>query len=196
MTHTDYRFSITKPLSASFFSVVLTALGMLGCSAEAMPNAETDDVSSVSEAVAQPHTIVIHYTDDRPATFLQVGITTKDQSNGAFLGGNTTVPGPMVGGNNGQEWMIWDEHGLVQWVAGTTGLPAYDQNASWITILDAPNAPHRFTTMRVSVLAMINGSCHQDYEDVDISQGVDLDFTGYGASFNGTCWRGDLLKHH
>jgi hypothetical protein len=73
--------------------------------------------------------------------------------------------------------------------------PAYDQNASWITIIDTTAAPHRFTTMRLSVLATINGACHSDWEDIDISQGADLQFSGWGATLTpGGCWQGDLLR--
>jgi hypothetical protein len=47
----------------------------------------------------------------------------------------------------------------------------------------------------VSVLATINGDCHFDYEDIDLSQSVQLAFNGEGASWDGSCWVGDLLHH-
>jgi len=194
MTHTNCRFSVAKPFSASLFSVAVTAAGMLGCSAPAAPGAEAGDVSSVTGPLALQHEVVIHYTDDRTATSFQVGITAVDQSNGAFDGGNAFVPGPITGGTDGQDFMLWSQTGLSQEISAATGQPAYTQNASWITIIDAPTAPHRFTTMRVSVLATINGACHYASQDIDMSQGADLIFNGYGASLIGGCWVGDLLR--
>jgi hypothetical protein len=186
MTHKNSDFSITRLFSLSVVAG-LAATCVMGCAAETTPN-ETDPVSSAAEALVPAHQAVIHYTDSRAATWLQVGITTVDQSNGAFDGGNANTGGQMTSGTSGQDTMTWNQNGLAQ--------NTYQTNASDIVITDNSTAPHRFTTMRISVLATINGACHQDYEDVDISQGVELDFNGWGATWNGSCWMGDLLKHH
>ena len=179
MTHTNGRFSLS---SLSVFSVGVAAVCVLGC-ADATPNSDT---SSKTGAITGQN-IIIRYLDDRMSTFFQVGITAVDQSNGGFYGGNATVPGPMVPGDSGADTMVWTENGLSQ--------TEYPGGTSFIGIFDESTAPHRFTTMRVSVLATINGACHSDYEDIDLSQQVQLAFNGEGASWNGTCWVGDLLHH-
>lgn len=183
MTHTNSRFSIA---SLSVFSVGIAAVCMLGCGADITPNAETDGVGSTTEAL-NGKVLIIRYVDDRPSTFFQVGITAVDQSNGGFYGGNATVPGPLTPGSTGADTMKWTENGLSQ--------ITYVQDTAFIGIFDQSTAPHRFTTMRVSVLATINGACHSDYENIDLSQGVNLYFNGEGASWNGSCWVGDLLHH-
>jgi hypothetical protein len=191
MTHTNYRLSITQPLAARLFAVAVAAAGMLGCTGEATSDPETQKVSSAS--VADPHEIMIHYLDDRVATSFHIDIATVDQSNGGFYAGNAWVPGPVTGGTNGANFMLWNQTGLSE--EPTTGGPAYDQDASWLAIIDTSTAPHRFSTMRVRVQVTINGECYSDYEDVDITQPVDLDFTGWGARLDG-CWVGDILTHH
>jgi len=187
MTHKNSCFSIARLVSSSALLVGLAGISTFGCAAETTAN-ETDPVASTAEALVPAHQALIHYNDSRAATWLQVGITTVDQSNGAFDGGNANTGGQLTSGTSGQDTMTWTQNGLTQ--------VSYATNSSSILITDSSTSPHRFTTMRISVLAIINGACHQDYEDVDISQGVELDFSGWGASWNGSCWVGDLLKHH
>lgn len=52
-----------------------------------------------------------------------------------------------------------------------------------------------FSNVRVTVNASIAGACHEDYEDIPQWSGdVALYFNGNGASWDGSCYRGDLLR--
>lgn len=183
MTHRNGRGFIA---SSGVLAAAMAALCALGCSGEVGQAGEGDKVDSTTEAL-NGQNIIIRYLDDRVATFFQVGISAVDQSNGGFYGGNATVPGPMTPGTTGADTMIWNENGLSQ--------VSFAQNSAFVGIFDQSNAPHRFTTMRVSVLATINGGCHYDYEDIDLSHQVQLAFNGEGGTLVGNCWRGDLLHH-
>jgi hypothetical protein len=179
MTCTTGRFSLS---SLSVFSLGVAAVCMLGC-ADATPNSDT---SSKSGAITGQN-IIIRYLDDRVSTFFDVGISAVDQSDDGLSTGTAAVPVPMVPGDSGADTMFWTEDGLSQ--------IEYPGGTSFIGIFDESSAPHQFTTMRVSVLATINGDCHFDYEDIDLSQSVQLAFNGEGASWDGSCWVGDLLHH-
>jgi hypothetical protein len=50
--------------------------------------------------------------------------------------------------------------------------------------------------MRLTLRAYINGFCHEDWEDIDVLGGqVHLHFDGHNATWDGSCYRGNLLHH-
>jgi hypothetical protein len=193
MIHKNSRFSRVKVVWSSVFSVAVVALCTSGCgAADATPDANaTDTVGSTSEALTGAHAYIA-YEDDRTATSFQVTFATTDQYTGKYSIGVANVPGPLTSGTTGVDYMTW-------YATPTTGTwlnqVGYTTNASYVQITDTTGSGYRFTTSRVTVRATINGACHLDYEDIDISSDVYLVFNGEGGTWNSTdgCWEGDLL---
>ena len=65
-------------------------------------------------------------------------------------------------------------------------------NYSSIKIADYSGGPT--VIMRVTLRAYIDGYCHEDYEDIDWSTPPLLYFNGNGATWDGSCYRGNLLR--
>ena len=84
---------------------------------------------------------------------------------------------------------------LQEWIYA----PGYfDSNYHYSTISILPafwSAPN-FWFVRMTVRAYIDGYCHEDYQDIRPRWSGDayLYFNGNGASWDGSCYRGDLLR--
>jgi hypothetical protein len=183
-------------------SLSLLSVGILmacaGCSADGASGSSAEDVGSATLAIIPPswNSATIHYADNRTASNVHVSIAAVDQKLGGFYAGTATTGGDLTGsGTKKASFMLWEGDAPSALTEVSYVDDPYGDPTSIIEIENFSSPPHLFTTMRITVQAQINGACHWDYEDVDISKGVDLTFNGNGASFNGTCWVGDLLKH-
>jgi len=166
------------------FTVMLAAVSAQGCAAE-----DTDEVGATTQALLNQG-IFLYYTDTRAATSFRVQMSALDDASGFFFAGDAYVPGGMVP-SGGWENLSWTQNGLTQ--AGQQ--PPF--NSSAINITDRSDTSYQFRNTRITVTATINGSCHTDSENIQFYAPNHLEFSGWGATWNGTCWVGNnLLSTH
>lgn len=164
-------------------SVGVAAMATLGCGADEMTSNE-DDVVRSTQALYN-RSITILYDDFRQASFFQVSILARDQSNNALWGGSVNV-GTMIRES--------DKFGTINWDIDHGGLVLNPAPYNWrVNIYDQNALPHQFTTVRVEVQATITGNCHFDYEVVDLSNSLFLHFDGQGGTWTNNCYRANFL---
>lgn len=183
-TQMAHRNSPLSHALLSAFVVLLAGVGAQGCAAE-----DVDEVSATTGALYD-QTIRLAYTDTRAAPSFNVRVEAADRVTGKFIGGSVNVPGGMVPPTQGLDFMHWTQDGLTQ-QSTSEGLIS-----SIIYIIDRSASGHQFTNTRVTVTATINGACHTDWENIAFGGNNHLEFTGWGGTWNGTCYVGNLLSTH
>lgn len=167
----------------SAFALILGAVGAQGCAAEG-----TDEVGATTQALLNQG-IRILYTDTRVASSFHVELVAKDDASGKLFYGDAYVPGGMVP-NGGIEGLNWTPNGLAQAVQQ----PQWNSTEIGIGDRSDPAFQFRYTTVKIT--ATINGGCHSDSENIQFYSTNHLEFNGWGATWNGSCWVGNLLSTH
>lgn len=192
MLHCQRRLRWQEMCSTlALFGTVL--LATIGCS----PEANTDTYHEGITAVQKPLTVhpanmlYIYFSDPRPSS--NVTVTLKDNW-ANYSASATEYNGPIPGSSSPQgsrmtSLMYWNTNRTLTEVLYMHfgGVPYSDVEVqNQIPLLD--------TSMTVTVRATINGYCHEDYETLMWEGDQVLYFNGNGASFDGSCWRGDMLR--
>jgi hypothetical protein len=193
MSHTIVRQHQTSHALLSVLSQCVL-LACIGCSGSGESESNDETAAEVNQSLTGSR-VIIYYADRRRASNVVVTVEGDDQATGSHysdwedVGGY--LPGPAV---RPRKWsaMVWsngpgnrlDESYFVN-------NPLSDPY-SLVSIDDWSSG--RFTNMRVTVRANINGSCHEDWEDVDWTTRPILYFDGNGGNWDNGCYRGDLLR--
>jgi len=172
-------------------------LAASGCGVDQAP---TDEVGSASQPYSSPKSgyIYIFVTDNRTLSNVTVTFEGTNEATGSEYSDWEAVSGDLPGTDSANKMesdlRIYDRtsgdaldeiaYGPWSAVGGT----------SQILLYPAYFSPH-FVNGRVTVNATINGYCHEDYEDFTVwDNNMLLQFNGWGASWDGSCYRGDMLK--
>jgi hypothetical protein len=168
-------------------------LATVGCS----PEADTEPTHEELTAVEKPLTVhpaemlYIYFSDPRPSS--NVTVTVRDNW-GRYSASATEYNGPIPGSSTPQSGrmtsvMYWNtNHTLTEMLyMHFGGVPYSDVEIyNQIPLLD--------TSITVTVRATINGYCHEDYETTMWEGDTVLYFNGNGASYDGSCFRGNMLR--
>ena len=166
-----------------------------GCGAADQGSSAESDVASATQNLSG-HNVAIYFSDNRTASNVTVTLAGKDSVTGNTYSDWEATGGDMPGTTYNLKklsWMAWNTANadMLDEAYYTNGLAADHYS---IIRIDDMNSKAQFRSMRVTVHATIAGACHEDYQDIDLSNNVVLYFNGNGASWDGSCYRGDMLR--
>lgn len=153
-----------------------------------------------TRAWAYAQDIVVFLSDSRTASIVTATIEATDAATGLSYSDWEAVTGSLPGTSSGtkyrSEMSLFSSapnNDLQEWFYGT-GLYSPSYNYSSVTISPSYWST-TFTNVRVTVRVYINGYCHEDYEDISSWSGnAYLYFNGNGATLQGDCYRGNMLR--
>jgi hypothetical protein len=171
-------------------------LATLGCSSA--PGSETGSNEEAAAEVNQNlsgSAVFIYFSDGRTASNVITTVAGTDQATGSYysdweaVGGSLPPPSTRPRKLSQMIWTNGPSNRLDE--SYFINNPLSDPY-SMITIDDWSTG--QFTNMRVTVRATINGYCHEDWEDINWTTRPTLYFNGNGATWNGSCYTGNLLR--
>lgn len=153
-----------------------------------------------SNAWATDANIFVFLSDSRTASDVTVTIDATDSATSTHYSDWEAAGGSLPGTASGTKYSSLmtlfsvSQNALQGWYFGTIGCVS---NYNYSCIGVNPFWSTTFSNVRVTVRAYINGYCHEDYQDISTwssTQNIYLYFNGNGASWDGSCYRGDMLR--
>ena len=196
-----------KARSWALLGVFVLGWTATACGVEADDSGDpTTDPEAVTKSEKVPAgTLRILFTDNRTASGTTVEINGYEDWHSAWLpvGGKTTVGGDLQGTdihNKSSAFLKWrwdhDGSSLDDWLFYSMYYPL-----PYSDIYIYGNGTNYYSGLYVTVRTYIDGLCHEDSEIVPFWGGgeiwtsdVYLYFNGWGATWDGECFRGDMLR--
>jgi hypothetical protein len=190
---------IFTPLLRPLTLLALVVMG--GCGIDQPAPSELEGTSQALQLPSQYLSIFV--SDSR--TLSNVTVTFDGYNGLPWMGAPRYSDWEAVGGNltgtsynqkYESDMSIFDrtDNSLQEWYYGTAQGSSPNYSRIFVSPALWSNEP-LFYQVRITVRAYINGACHEDYEDLGVWNGSPvLYFNGNGASWDGSCYRGNMLR--
>ena len=182
--------------SCVLIACLLTATGV--CDAAPATVALGEPMSPMMSKPPAAHSLIIYFSDTRTSSNVTVTLSGYD-SGSTYYSDWETASGPIPGTSTSTK-----ECSYMNWRADSSNLLREDYYGSSVqgdpyssvgihVWQFAPSTPYYNVT--ATVRAYINGYCHEDWQAVSTWSGdMTLYFNGNGATWDGSCYRGDMLR--